>query len=102
MIKNRVRIKILGYDHYTVDQSISKIIEVVEANGVKTKGPIPLPTKRDVFTVLRGVHKHKDSREQFEMRTHRRIIELINPNKKTLDNLSHIKLPSSINIEIKL
>ncbi|WP_338969502.1 30S ribosomal protein S10 [Spiroplasma endosymbiont of Labia minor] len=102
MANQKVRIKLKGYDHALVDQSIVKIVEAAQSTGAKIKGPIPLPTDREVITILRSVHKHKDSREQFEMRTHKRLLELVDTTPKTIDNLSRIQLPIGVEIEIKL
>ena len=102
MVQKKIRIKIKGYDHKILDQSVAKIIETAEATGVKVKGPIALPTKKNIITILRATHKYKDSREQFEMRTHKRVIDIMSPSPKTMDNLSRIKLPSGIDIQIKL
>ncbi len=97
-----IRIKIKSYDHKIIDESIGKIINIAKSTGATIKGPIPLPTHREVFTVLRATHKYKDSREQFERRTHKRILDVINPGPKTLNMLQHIILPSGISVEIKI
>ncbi len=97
-----IRIKIKSYDHKVMDDCIKKIINVLKETGVQVKGPIPLPTQKEVFTVLRATHKYKDSREQFERRTHKRILDVVNPTAKTLNILKNIKLSSGISIEIKL
>ncbi|WP_342189633.1 30S ribosomal protein S10 [Spiroplasma endosymbiont of Dilophus febrilis] len=98
----KIRIRLCGYDSKTVDQSIFKIVQAAQLTGAKVKGPIPLPTKREIYTVLRSVHKHKDAREQFEIRTHNRIVNIINPTPKTVNSLSRLQLPSGVDIEIKL
>lgn len=102
MAEQKIRIKLKGYDHATVDQSCSKIIEAAQGTGAQVKGPIPLPTEKQIITILRAVHKYKDSREQFEMRTHKRILEISNPSTNTMDVLARVQLPSGVDIEIKL
>lgn len=102
MAQTKIRIKLKGFDHRVVDQSIKKIIEAAQAAGVEVKGPIPLPTDRNIITILRATHKYKDSREQFEMRTHKRIIDIINPDgPKIIDTLKRVQLPSGVEIEMK-
>ena len=98
----KIRIKLKAYDHQLVDQSAQKIVETAVRTGAKVSGPIPLPTKKEIVTILRAVHKYKDSREQFEIRTHKRLIEIIGPSAKTIDALSRLELPSGVDIEIKL
>lgn len=98
----KIRIKINGYDHALVDQSAEKIVDTVRRTGAEISGPIPLPTKKEVITILRAVHKYKDSREQFEMRTHKRLIDVLTPNQKTTEALGKLDLPAGINVEIKL
>ncbi|ATZ18514.1 30S ribosomal protein S10 [Williamsoniiplasma somnilux] len=102
MADQKMRIKLKGYDHAIIDQSIAKIIEAAEGTGAKVRGPIPLPTDKEIVTILRAVHKYKSSREQFEMRTHKRLLEIINPTPTTIDTLKRVKLPSGVEIEIKL
>jgi small subunit ribosomal protein S10 len=102
MADKKVRIKLKGFDHATVDQSIAKIIQAAEGTGATVKGPIPLPTEKEIVTILRAVHKYKDSREQFEVRTHKRILDIINASPTTMDVLSRVQLPSGVDIEIKL
>lgn len=97
-----MRITLKAYDHKLVDQSAAKIIETVKKNGSKVSGPVPLPTKREVVTILRAVHKYKDSREQFEQKTHKRLIDVIAPNQKTMDALTRMDMPAGVNIEIKM
>ena len=97
-----MRITLKAYDHQLVDQSAGKIIETVKKNGSKVSGPVPLPTKKEVVTILRAVHKYKDSREQFEQRTHKRLIDVIAPNQKTVDALSRMDMPAGVNIIIKM
>ena len=97
----KIRIKLKAYDHQVIDQSAQKIVETAERTGAKVAGPIPLPTKKEVVTILRAVHKYKDSREQFEMRTHKRLIDILEPTPKTIDSLLKISLPAGVDIEIK-
>ena len=99
---NKIRIKLKAYDHKILDASSLKIIEAAKATGAKVVGPVPLPTEKQVYTILRAVHKYKDSREQFEMRTHQRLIDIVNPTAKTVDTLTRLDLPSGVDIEIKL
>lgn len=98
---SKIRIKIKGYDHALVDQSAEKIVDAVERTGATVSGPIPLPTKKEIITILRAVHKYKDSREQFEMRTHKRLIEINNPTKETVETLTRIDLPSGVDIKVE-
>ena len=102
MSKNKVRIRLSAYDHRIIDQAAAKIVETVKRTGGAVSGPIPLPTEIDKITILRAVHKYKDSREQFEMRTHKRLIDITDPSKETVEALSHLDLPSGVDIEIKL
>ncbi len=97
----KIRIKLKAYDHQLIDQSAKKIVETAERTGAKVAGPIPLPTKKEVITILRAVHKYKDSREQFEMRTHKRLIDILEPTPKTIDTLLKLSLPTGVDIEIK-
>ena len=97
----KMRIRLKSYDHVLLDQSAEKIVETPRRNGAKVSGPIPLPTKKEIVTILRAVHKYKDSREQFEMRTHKRLIEILLPTPKTVDALMRIELPAGVDIEIK-
>ena len=97
----KIRIKLKAYDHQLVDQSAQKLVETALRTGAKVSGPIPLPTKKEVVTILRAVHKYKDSREQFEMRTHKRMIDILEPTSKTIDTLLKISLPAGVDIEIK-
>ena len=101
MMANKIQINLKAYDHRTIDQAASKIVETVKRTGGEVSGPIPLPTKIEKITILRAVHKYKDSREQFEMRTHKRLIDIKDPSKETMDALSHLDLPSGVDIEIK-
>ncbi|MET3574346.1 small subunit ribosomal protein S10 [Bhargavaea ullalensis] len=102
MAKQKIRIRLKAYDHRILDQSAEKIVETAKRSGASVSGPIPLPTERSVYTILRAVHKYKDSREQFEMRTHKRLIDIVNPTPKTVDALMKLDLPSGVDIEIKL
>ena len=101
-VKEKIRIRLKGYDHNLVDKSAEKIIETAKRTGARVSGPIPLPTKKEVVTILRAVHKYKDSREQFERRTHKRLIDILRPSNKTVDSLMHLQLPAGVDIEIKL
>ncbi len=101
MAKEVIKIRLKAYDHRLIDQSAKKIIESVVRSGATAKGPIPLPTKREVFTILRSPHVNKDSREQFERRTHKRLIEIVEPNAQTIEALMHIDLPSGVDIVLK-
>ncbi|MBE3595351.1 MAG: 30S ribosomal protein S10 [Candidatus Carbobacillus altaicus] len=102
MAEQKIRIRLKAYEHGVLDQSAEKIVETARRTGSKVSGPIPLPTERQVFTVLRAVHKYKDAREQFEMRTHKRLIDIINPTPQTVDALMRLDLPSGVDIVIKL
>ncbi len=103
MVKQeKIRIKLKAYDHQVIDQSASKIVETAQRSGAEVAGPIPIPTKKEIFTVLRSPYVHKDSREQFEMRTHKRLIDILNPTSKTVEALMRLDLPAGVNIEIKL
>ena len=98
----KIRIRLKAYDHVLIDQSAEKIVDTAKRTGAKVSGPIPLPTKREVVTIIRSPHKHKDSREQFEMRTHKRGIDILYPTQATVDNLMKLELPAGVDIEIKL
>ncbi|MBQ1447888.1 MAG: 30S ribosomal protein S10 [Erysipelotrichaceae bacterium] len=103
MAKNSVKIKLKAYEHRSIDIAAEKIVKAVEDHGAKkVVGPIPLPTDKEVVTILRAVHKYKDSREQFEKRTHKRLIEIVGPTAQTVEALSRLELPSGVQIEIKL
>ncbi|HCX1697268.1 TPA: 30S ribosomal protein S10 [Staphylococcus aureus] len=102
MAKQKIRIRLKAYDHRVIDQSAEKIVETAKRSGVDVSGPIPLPTEKSVYTIIRAVHKYKDSREQFEQRTHKRLIDIVNPTPKTVDALMGLNLPSGVDIEIKL
>ena len=102
MAKQVMRIILKAYDHQLVDQSARKIIETVKKSGAEVSGPVPLPTKKEIVTILRAVHKYKDSREQFEQRTHKRLIDIISPSQKTVDALSRLEMPAGVYIDIKM
>ena len=101
MSKATVRIRLKAYDHRVLDNAATKIVETIKRSGGEISGPVPLPTEIEKFTILRAVHKYKDSREQFEMRTHKRLIDVKNPSKETIDALAHLDLPSGVDIDIK-
>ena len=101
-VKEKVRIKLKGYEHATVDAAAAKIVETAKRTGSRVAGPIPLPTNKEVITILRAVHKYKDSREQFEQRTHKRLIDITNATLQTTDALTKLDLPAGVDIEIKL
>ena len=98
----KIRIRVKAYESQILDQSAAKIVETAKKTGAKVSGPIPLPTKKEVVTVIRSLHKDKDSREQFEMRTHKRVIDILYPTQKTVDSLMKLELPAGVDIEIKL
>ncbi|MCI8435119.1 MAG: 30S ribosomal protein S10 [Clostridia bacterium] len=102
MASQKIRIKLKAYDHDLIDQSAARIVETAKRTGTKVSGPIPLPTDREVVTILRAVHKYKDSREQFETKTHKRLIDIYNPSAKTVDSLMKLDLPAGVDIQIKL
>lgn len=103
MARNSVRIRLKAYEHRTIDSAAQKIVETANNHGAqKVVGPVPLPTQKQIVTILRAVHKYKDSREQFEIRTHKRLIEIIGPSAETIDAMSRLDLPSGVDIEIKL
>ncbi len=102
MATEKMRIRIKAYDHKILESAVKKIVETIKRSGGNMSGPVPLPTEVEKFTILRAVHKYKDSREQFEMRTHKRLIDVKNPSKETIEALSHIDLPSGVDIEIKM
>ncbi len=101
MAGQKIRIKLRAYDHNLIDIAADKIVETAKRSGVKVAGPIPLPTDKEVITILRAVHKYKDSREQFELRTHKRIIDIYNPTAKTVEALTKLDLPAGVDINIK-
>ena len=102
MANQKIRIKLKSYEHKLIDQSAERIVETAKRTGARVSGPIPLPTEREVITILRAVHKYKDSREQFERRTHKRLIDINNPNPKTVDAMMKLDLPAGVEIEMKL
>lgn len=102
MANQVIRITLKAYDHQLIDQSAKKIIETAKKTGANVSGPVPLPTKKEVVTILRATHKYKDSREQFEQRTHKRLIDIINPTQKTTESLSRIEMPAGVYIDIKM
>lgn len=102
MARQQIRIKLKAYDHRLIDQSARQIVEAAERTGAAVAGPVPLPTSIEKFCVLKGPHIHKDAREQFEIRTHKRLIDIIEPTSKTVDTLMRLQLPSGVDIEIKL
>ena len=102
MTKKRIRIRLKAYDHKILDDSVKRILETTERTGAKISGPIPLPTEVSRYTVLRSPHIHKDSREQFELRVHKRLIDILESNPRTIDALMELNLPMGVNIEVKL
>ncbi len=101
MANQNIRIRLKSYDHRLLDQSAKKIVDTVKKTGSSVSGPIPLPTEKEVFTILRSVHVNKKSREQFERRTHKRLIDIVDPNPQTIDSLMHLDLPSGVDIILK-
>jgi small subunit ribosomal protein S10 len=99
--QKKIRIRLLSYDHRLLDESAKKIVEAAKRTGAEVSGPIPLPTEKEVFTIIRSPHKYKDSREQFERRTHKRLIDIANITPKTMDALAHLELPSGVDIVLK-
>ena len=102
MANTRIRIKLKAYEHNLIDQSAAKIVDTARRTGARVSGTIPLPTEKEIITILRAPHKYKDSREQFEMRTHKRLIDILQPSAKTVDALMKLDLPAGVDIEIKL
>ena len=102
MAKQKIRIRLKAYEHRALDQSADKIVETAKRTGASVSGPIPLPTERNLYTVIRSPHKYKDSREQFEMRTHKRLIDVFEPTPKTIDSLMNLSLPAGCDVEIKM
>lgn len=102
MAAKSIKIKLKGYDHKMVDSSVSKIVSQVEKSGAKVVGPVPLPTEKSIYTIIRAVHKYKSSREQFELRTHKRLIEVQNVTSETEDLLSRIAIPAGVLVEVKM
>lgn len=102
MSNQKIRIRLRAFDHHLLDQSAGKIVETAKRTGADVSGPVPLPTERNLYTVIRAPHKYKDSREQFEIRTHKRLIDILEPTSKTIDALMRLDLPAGVDIEIKL
>ena len=102
MANQKIRIKLKAYEHNLIDQSAERIVETAKRTGAKVSGPIPLPTEKEIITILRAPHKYKDSREQFELRTHQRLIDILQPTPRTVDALTKVDLPAGVEIEIKL
>ena len=100
--KNMIRIRLKAYDHQLIDKAAETIVEAAKRTDAKVSGPIPLPTKTEIVTILRAVHKYKDSREQFEMRTHKRLIDIVKPSQKVVDALMSVELPAGVEIEVKI
>ena len=101
-VNEKIRVRIKGYDHKLVDLAAEKIVDAAKRNGATVSGPIPLPTEKEIITILRAVHIYKDSREQFEQRTHKRLIEIVKPSKKVADAIMTLELPAGVDIEVKL
>ena len=101
-VKEKIRVRLKSYDHTIIDAAAEKVVEVAKRNGAVVSGPVPLPTEKEIVTILRAVHKYKDSREQFEMRTHKRLIDIMKPSQKVVDALMGIELPAGVEIEVKL
>ena len=97
----KIRIRLKSYDHTLIDQAAEKIVDTAKRNGAEVSGPIPLPTDKEIVTILRSVHKYKDSREQFEMRTHKRLIDILRPSAKCVDALMNLQLPAGVEIDLK-
>ena len=102
MANQRIRIKLKAYEHSLIDRSAEKIVDTAKRTGAQVSGPIPLPTEKEIVTILRATHKYKDSREQFEIRTHKRLIDILQPSNKTVEALMKLDLPAGVDIEIKL
>ncbi len=101
-VKEKIRVKLKSYDHTIIDAAAEKVVEVAKRNGATVSGPIPLPTEKEIITILRAVHKYKDSREQFELHTHKRLVDIIKPSQKVVDALMNIELPAGVEIEVKI
>ena len=101
-VKEKIRVRLKSYDHSIIDAAAEKIVDVAKRNGATVSGPIPLPTDKEIVTILRAVHTYKDSREQFEMRTHKRLIDIMNPSQRVVDALMGVELPAGVEIEVKL
>ena len=102
MADSKIRIRLKAYDHQVIDQAAEKIVETARRTNAQVSGPVPLPTEKEVVTILRAVHKYKDSREQFERRTHKRLIDIISPSQKTIEALTNLEMPAGVDIDIKL
>ena len=102
MATQKIRIKLKSYEHTLIDQPAERIVETAKRTGPRVSGPIPLPTEKEIVTILRATHKYKDSREQFERRTHKRLIDIMNASAKTVDAMSKLELPAGVEIEMKL
>jgi len=102
MEKKRIRIKLKSFDHRVLDESVKQIIEIAQSTGVRIVGPMPLPTRKQIYTVLRSPHVNKKSREQFQLCTHKRLIDILDPSTRTVDALSHLNLPAGVDVEMKL
>ena len=102
MASQKIRIKLKAYEHNVIDQSAERIVEAAKRTGARVSGPIPLPTEKEIVTILRATHKYKDSREQFEQRSHKRLIDILSPSPRTVDALTKLDLPAGVEIEIKL
>ena len=100
-VKEKIRVRLTSYDHTLIDTAAEKIVDVAKRNGATVSGPVPLPTKKEVITILRAVHKYKDSREQFEMRTHKRLIDVIRPTNKTVEALQSLELPAGVEMTME-
>ena len=101
-VKEKIRVRLKSYDHTLIDAAAEKVVETAKRNGAVVSGPVPLPTEKEIITILRAVHKYKDSREQFELRTHNRLIDIIKPSQKVVDALMNIELPAGVEIEVKI
>ena len=101
-VKERIRVRLKSYDHTLIDTAAEKIVEVAKRNGATVSGPIPLPTEKEIVTILRAVHKYKDSREQFELRTHKRLIDILKPSQKVAEALMSVELPAGVEIEVQV
>ena len=101
MAQNKIRVKLKSYDSAIIDAAAAKVVDAAKRNGSRVSGPIPLPTEKEIITILRAVHKYKDSREQFEQRTHKRLIDILRPSNKTVEALTSLELPAGVEVEIK-
>ena len=101
-VKEKIRVRLKSYDHTIIDAAAEKVVEVAKRNGAVVSGPVPLPTEKEIVTILRAVHKYKDSREQFELRTHKRLIDIIKPSQKVVDALMNVELPAGVDIDLQL